>query len=52
MNPNRVRPKLVLADAAAALDFYARVLGASEIARYDVEGRSGLISRFARRRVA
>ena len=36
--PNRVRPKLVLPDAAAALRFYAEVLGAHEIARYDVEG--------------
>jgi PhnB protein len=36
--PNRVRPKLVVADAAAALDFYSRVLGAHEIVRYDVEG--------------
>jgi PhnB protein len=37
--PNRVRPKLVVADAASALDFYAAVLGATEIVRYDVEGR-------------
>ena len=36
--PNRVRPKLVMDDAAAALRFYAEVLGATEIARYDVEG--------------
>ena len=39
MRPNRVRPKLVVADAAAALDFYTQVLGATEIVRYDVEGR-------------
>jgi PhnB protein len=39
MRPNRVRPKLVVIDATAALDFYARVLGADEIVRYDVEGR-------------
>jgi PhnB protein len=39
MRPNRVRPKLVVSDANAALDFYARVLGADEIVRYDVEGR-------------
>jgi len=39
IGPNRVRPKLVVADAAAALDFYAAVLGATEIVRYDVEGR-------------
>ncbi|HET7194879.1 MAG TPA: VOC family protein [Nocardioides sp.] len=39
MRPNRVRPKLVVTDASAALDFYARVLGADEIVRYDVEGR-------------
>ncbi len=38
MRPNRVRPKLVVADAAAALDFYSPVLGANEIVRYDVEG--------------
>ena len=38
MSTNQVRPKLVLADATAALDFYAEVLGATEIARYDVEG--------------
>jgi PhnB protein len=38
MSPNRVRPKLVVSDAAAALDFYAQVLDAQEIARYDVEG--------------
>jgi PhnB protein len=38
MSPNQVRPKLVMADAAAALDFYGEVLGATEIARYDVEG--------------
>ncbi|MGH3306997.1 MAG: VOC family protein, partial [Nocardioides sp.] len=38
MRPNRVRPKLVVADAAAALDFYSRVLAADEIVRYDVEG--------------
>jgi PhnB protein len=39
MSPNQVRPKLVMADAAAALDFYAQVLGAHEVVRYDVEGR-------------
>ena len=39
MRPNRVRPKLVVADAAAALDFYTKVLGADEVVRYDVEGR-------------
>ena len=39
MRPNRVRPKLVVADAAAALDFYKLVLGADEVVRYDVEGR-------------
>jgi PhnB protein len=39
MSPNRVRPKLVVADAAAALDFYTRVLDATEVVRYDVEGR-------------
>ena len=39
MRPNRVRPKLVVLDAAAALDFYAKVLGADEVVRYDVEGR-------------
>ena len=38
MRPNRVRPKLVVADAAAALDFYSAALGATEIVRYDVEG--------------
>jgi PhnB protein len=38
MRPNRVRPKLVVTDANAALDFYARVLGADEIVRYDIEG--------------
>jgi PhnB protein len=38
MAPNRVRPKLVVADAAAALDFYSKVLGAREIVRYDVDG--------------
>ncbi len=38
MTTNQVRPKLVLADADSALDFYARVLGATQIARYDVEG--------------
>jgi len=38
MATNRLRPKLVLDDAAAALEFYARVLGAHEIVRYDVEG--------------
>jgi PhnB protein len=38
MIPNRVRPKLVVADAAAALDFYAKAVGATEIVRYDVEG--------------
>jgi PhnB protein len=38
MVPNRVRPKLVLADAGAALRFYAEVLGGSEIARYHVQG--------------
>lgn len=38
MSSQRVRPKLVVADAAAALDFYSRVLGASEIVRYDVDG--------------
>ena len=37
MVPNRVRPKLVLADADAALRFYAEVLGAHEIARYHAE---------------
>jgi len=30
---NLVRPKLVVADAAAAIDFYTRVLGAAEIVR-------------------
>ena len=39
MEPNRVRPKLVVADAAAALDFYSRVLGATEIVRYHHEER-------------
>jgi PhnB protein len=39
MPPNRVRPKLVVSDSSAALDFYAEVLGATEIVRYDVEGR-------------
>ena len=39
MRPNRVRPKLVVPEAAAALDFYTQVLGAIEIVRYDVEGR-------------
>jgi PhnB protein len=38
MRPNRVRPKLVVADAAAALEFYSAALGATEIVRYDVEG--------------
>lgn len=31
---NLIRPKLVVADAAAAIDFYTRVLGAAEIVRY------------------
>ena len=39
MSLNRVRPKLVVADAAAALDFYTRVLDATEVVRYDVEDR-------------
>ncbi len=38
MTTNRVRPKLVLADADAALQFYMRVLDARQIARYDVAG--------------
>ncbi|MET0523474.1 MAG: VOC family protein [Nocardioides sp.] len=38
MTNNRVRPKLVLTDADAALDFYVRVLGATQIARYDAGG--------------
>jgi PhnB protein len=38
VSPNQVRPKLVVADAATALDFYANVFGANEIVRYDVEG--------------
>ena len=38
MTTNRVRPKLVLADADAALQFYVRVLDATQIARYDVAG--------------
>jgi PhnB protein len=38
MSTNRLRPKLVLNDAAAALEFYARVLGAREIVRYEVAG--------------
>ena len=38
MTTNRVRPKLVLADADAALEFYTRVLDATQIARYDVAG--------------
>jgi PhnB protein len=38
MSPNQVRPKLVVADAAAALDFYTRVLAANEIVRHDVDG--------------
>ena len=38
MTTNRVRPKIVLTDTDAALQFYARVLDATEIARYDVDG--------------
>ncbi len=38
MTHNQVRPKLVLADADAALQFYARVLDATQVARYDVGG--------------
>lgn len=38
MTDIRVRPKLVLADADAALQFYARVLGARQIARYALDG--------------
>jgi PhnB protein len=38
MTTNRVRPKLVLTDADAALQFYARVLDAMQIARHDVGG--------------
>ncbi len=38
MTTNKVRPKLVLTDTDAALQFYARVLDATEIARYDVDG--------------
>jgi PhnB protein len=38
MTTNRVRSKLVLNDTDAALQFYARVLDATEIARYDVDG--------------
>ena len=38
MTNNQVRPKLVLTDADAALEFYARVLDATQIARYDVGG--------------
>ena len=38
MTTNQVRPKLVLNDTDAALQFYARVLDATQIARYDVDG--------------
>lgn len=38
MSDNRVCPKLVLADADAALDFYQRVLGATQVARYALDG--------------
>ena len=38
MTTNQVRPKLVLADADAALQFYVQVLDAKQIARYDVRG--------------
>jgi PhnB protein len=38
MSTNRLRPKLVLSDAASALDFYTRVMGAREIVRYEVAG--------------
>jgi len=38
MTTNQVRPKLVLADADAALRFYTRVLNARQIGRYDVGG--------------
>ena len=38
MTDNRVRPKLVLADADAALAFYAKALGATQIARYALNG--------------
>ncbi len=35
---NSIRPKLVVADAAAAIDFYTSVLGAAEIVRYVAGG--------------
>jgi PhnB protein len=38
MTSNQVRPKLVLADADAALQFYTRVLDATQIARYVAGG--------------
>lgn len=39
MAPNQIRPKLVLSDAAAAIDLYREVLGATELSRYTHEGR-------------
>ncbi len=38
MSENAVRPKLVLPDAAAALDWYAQQLAAREVTRYDLGG--------------
>lgn len=38
MPENRIRPKLVLADADAALRFYTQVLDATQLARYEAGG--------------
>jgi PhnB protein len=38
MSENAVRPKLVLADASAALGWYAEQLGAREVSRYVIAG--------------
>ena len=38
MVANAVRPKLVLRDAAGALDWYARTLGATEVVRFAAGG--------------
>jgi PhnB protein len=41
MGPTRVSPYLIVADAAAAIDFYRRGLGAEEI--YRLTGRNGRV---------
>lgn len=36
---HKLAPKLVVSDAAAAIDFYVQIMGATELARYGDSGR-------------